>query len=78
MSFEMAVRTVLLYPHPALKEKVAEAPPSALTAQVFEDLTDTLRSSPGCVGLAAPQISHLVRALVVDISASPRSRSAGT
>src|ERR1700722_9448307 len=74
----MAVRPVLLYPHPALKEKVADTRPGAFTAQVLEDLTDTLRNSPGCVGLAAPQINHPVRALVVDVSASSRGQSAAT
>jgi peptide deformylase len=76
MNFEMAIRPVLLYPHPSLKEKIVESPPDAFTAQVFEDLADTLQSAPGCVGLAAPQISHPVRALIVDISASSRA-SAG-
>ncbi|MGH7739843.1 MAG: peptide deformylase, partial [bacterium] len=35
-------------------------------------------ASPGCVGLAAPQIHHAVRALVVDVSASPRAGTTGT
>ena len=69
----MSVRPVLLYPDPFLKEKAPEAPFNAATADVFADLVDTLRSAPGCVGLAATQIHHPVRALVVDVSASSRA-----
>lgn len=70
----MAVLPVLTYPHPLLKRKAPEAVPGdpELSA-LFRDLVDTLRASPGCVGLAAPQVGRLVRALVVDVSASPRA-----
>ena len=37
------------------------------------DLIDTMRSFPGCVGLAAPQIGELVRVAVVDCSEHPRA-----
>jgi len=33
-----------------------------------EDLVDTMRASPACVGLAAPQIGVGVRAFAVDVS----------
>jgi peptide deformylase len=69
----MAVRPVLLYPHPFLKEKAAEAVWNETASSVLTDLVDTLRSAPGCVGLAATQIHHAVRALVVDVSASSRA-----
>ena len=32
------------------------------------DLLETMRSFPGCVGIAAPQINELVRVVVVDVS----------
>jgi peptide deformylase len=71
----MPVVPVLVYPHPLLKTPAAPADPSdPELASVFADLLDTLRHHPGCVGLAAPQIGRLVRALVVDVSASPRGR----
>lgn len=71
----MAVVPVLIYPHPLLKKKAPVADPAdPQLARVFEDLVDTLRHHRGCVGLAAPQIGHLVRALVVDVSGSPRAR----
>lgn len=37
-----------------------------LVARVTEDLLDTMRVSPGCVGIAAPQIGEEVRMAVVD------------
>jgi peptide deformylase len=71
----MAVVPVLLYPHPLLKTPAAEADPhDPDLVRVFEDLVDTMRHHRGCVGLAAPQIGRMVRALVVDVSASPRAR----
>jgi peptide deformylase len=41
--------------------------------RVAGDLIDTMRSFPGCVGLAAPQIGELVRVAVVDCSEHPRA-----
>ena len=37
------------------------------------DLIDTMRSFPGCVGLAAPQIGEMVRVAVVDCTDHPRA-----
>lgn len=70
----MAPRPVLRYPHPALKQ-VARAPRSDEVARVAEDLVDTMRAHPGCVGLAAPQIGAPVRMVVVDVSGHPRAES---
>ena len=71
----MPVVPVLLYPHPILKTATPPAMPGdPEVARVVADLIDTMRHHEGCVGLAAPQIGHLVRALVVDVSGSPRAR----
>ncbi|MEY2469373.1 MAG: peptide deformylase [Actinomycetota bacterium] len=35
--------------------------------ELVTDLLDTMRASPGCVGLAAPQIGVSVRAAVIDL-----------
>jgi peptide deformylase len=68
---------VLIYPHPLLKTAAPPADPrDPELARTFDDLVDTMRHHRGCVGLAAPQIGRLVRALVVDVSASPRARDA--
>jgi peptide deformylase len=75
----VAVREVLRYPHPALKR---EARPLDLgadldeAARVASDLVDTMRSSPGCVGLAAPQLGELVRMIVVDVTGHRRATAA--
>jgi len=65
----VAVRDVLRYPHPALKQA---APPVAANdptaAAVARDLVDTMRSFGHCVGLAATQLELMVRMLVVDVS----------
>ena len=51
----MAVREVLRYPHPALKEVCSPAQADAVEA-VAADLLETMRSFERCVGLAASQI----------------------
>ena len=69
----MAVLPVLTYPHPLLKQKMPECGKSdPQGASLLADLVETMRHHPGCVGLAAPQIGHLGRALVVDVSRSAR------
>lgn len=64
----MAIRDVLLYPDPVLKRVCAPAPHGDELAQVLTDLTDTMRASPGCVGIAAPQIGYELRVAVIDIT----------
>jgi peptide deformylase len=71
----VAVRAVLRYPHPSLKAVAApvERSPAERMAAVAADLVDTMRSHPGCVGLAAPQIDALVRMVVVDVTGHPKA-----
>jgi peptide deformylase len=67
----MAVRSILLYPDPILKqvaEPVAEVDDSAVS--VVQDLVDTMVDAGHSVGVAAPQIGELCRVLVVDVSKS--------
>ncbi|MFL5956564.1 MAG: peptide deformylase [Solirubrobacterales bacterium] len=70
----MAVREVLRYPHPALKQVAAEATPDA-AQRVGADLVDTMRSFPRCVGIAAPQLGELVRVVAVDVTDHPKATS---
>jgi peptide deformylase len=42
---------------------------------MLADLEDTMRSSPGCVGIAAPQIGELVRMVAIDVSGHKRAVS---
>jgi peptide deformylase len=70
----MPVRPVLTYPNAFLKTKVAPADPKdPALFSVIADLTDTMDQHPGCVGLAAPQIGHAYRCVIVDVSRSPRA-----
>ena len=43
--------------------------------QLCADLVATMRVSPGCVGLAAPQIGVSTQAFCVDVSAHPKART---
>ncbi|WP_051551934.1 peptide deformylase [Nocardioides sp. URHA0020] len=42
--------------------------------QLAADLVATMRVSPGCVGLAAPQVGVAARVFCVDVSAHPKTR----
>ncbi len=66
----MAVREVLRYPHPSLKKQARELGPddTDVIAQVAADLVETMESFGHCVGLAAPQLDHLVRMVAVDVT----------
>ena len=70
----MAVREILVYPHPTLKEVVAPAQVADAEA-VARDLFDTMRSFERCVGLAAPQIGALARIVMVDVRGHPKAES---
>ena len=37
-------------------------------------MTDTFSRSPGCVGIAAPQIGYLTRIIIVDVAHSKKAR----
>jgi peptide deformylase len=64
------VRTVRIYPDPALLARCAPAG-AADAARLVADLVDTMRAQPRCVGLAAPQIGEPLRVAVVDCSGHP-------
>ena len=67
----MAVKTVLVYPAPLLKEvsKPVEDFDDSVR-NLLQDLVDTMVAAGHSVGIAAPQIGDLRRALVVDVSHS--------
>ena len=67
---------MLRLPEPVLKRRsqpVGEIDPAAL--QLATDLVDTMRASPACVGLAAPQIGVALRAFAVDVTGHPKAHS---
>lgn len=59
------IRPVRTYPDPILLKRCEPASPSD-AERIANDLVDTMRSLPRCVGLAAPQIGEAVRVAVVD------------
>lgn len=66
LSAVMAVRTILHYPDPRLREKaqpVAEVTPAI--QQLVDDMAETMYAAPG-VGLAATQIGEPHRIFVID------------
>jgi peptide deformylase len=65
----MAVLEILTYPNPELK-KVCQAIDriDETVSKLIADLTETLYASPGCVGIAAPQVGALVRLTIIDAS----------
>jgi peptide deformylase len=72
----MPVCLVLQLPHPVLTapaEPVGTVDRAAL--QLAQDLLDTMRASPACVGLAATQISVARRAFAVDVTGHRKARS---
>ena len=71
----MAVRPVLHYPAAVLKATAAAIDPGPDAVALCADLVDTMRASPACVGLAAPQIGVSARAFCMDVSGHPKARS---
>ena len=68
----MAERPVLEIPNPALKRACAKV--GDVDAELATDLLETMRVSPGCVGLAAPQIGDARRAFCLDVSVHPKGQ----
>jgi peptide deformylase len=65
----VAIRTILHYPDPRLREKgepVAEITPAI--AALIDDMAETMYAAPG-VGLAATQIGEPHRIFLIDIAA---------
>ena len=70
----MAVREVLHFPHPILKQAARALGLDELdeARRVVRDLLETMQAHERCVGLAAPQIGEPVRVLVVDVDRDPK------
>ncbi len=65
----MSIRTVLTLPSPVLMAVATPVGTIDAEARVLaQDLIDTMRASPACVGIAAPQIGVSRRAFVVDVT----------
>jgi peptide deformylase len=68
----VAVRPVCRLPAPVLKQQAA-AFGGGTDEELAADLVDTMRASPACVGLAAPQIGVSRRAFALDVGAHPKT-----
>ena len=71
----MALRTIITYPHPVLRQKaepITDFDRDLIT--LVEDMADTMYHAPG-VGLAANQIGVARQVVVVDCSAADNERS---
>ena len=67
----MAVRSILMYPDPILKQVAAPVVTiDESSVALIQDLVDTMVDSGHSVGVAAPQIGELSRIVVVDVSKS--------
>src|SRR5438477_11022915 len=72
----MAVRQVVRLPEAVLKRRAAEVEGIEDVARALAaDLVDTMRASPACVGLAAPQIGVGLRAFAIDVTGHKKAVS---
>jgi len=72
----VTVRDVVLAPARVLSRRAEEVDPlDPAVVQLAADLVDTMRSSPGSVGVAAPQIGVGSRVFVLDVSGHKKARS---
>lgn len=72
----VAVRHVVQLPNEVLQRRSVEVREIDSAARgLAQDLIDTMRVSPGCVGLAAPQIGVGLRAFCLDVTGHKKARS---
>ena len=74
----MAVLQILVYPDKRLKQ--VSQPVKEISKEItsfIQDLEETFRSFPGCVGIAAPQVGRFERIILVDISHKPQHDNHG-
>lgn len=65
----MAIRDLLTAPDPRLRQVSAPVEVFDDALQAFlADLEDTRRAGPAAVGIAAPQVGHFQRIVIVDVS----------
>lgn len=70
------VLDVVTAPAPVLSAPSPDVDPTAPdVVQLAADLVATMRVSPGCVGLAAPQVGVAARVFCVDVSQHPKTRT---
>ena len=74
----MAVLDILVYPDPRLKQVSKPVTQFDDSLRNFiRDLEETMRAGPGGVGIAAPQVGHFERIVIVDVSCKPKIKHHG-
>ena len=72
----LLLQPVLCAPDPVLSRPGAPVDPTdPETVLLADELAALMRESPGCVGLAAPQLGRPVQVFVVDVSGHPKTRT---
>jgi len=67
---------VVRAPHPVLATEGAEVDPTdPVMVALAADLVATMRVSPGCVGLAAPQVGVAAQMFALDVTGHPKTRT---
>ncbi|TWD78960.1 peptide deformylase [Kribbella amoyensis] len=70
------VLEVVRAPHPVLAMEGAEVDPvDPVMLALAADLVATMRVSPGCVGLAAPQVGVAAQMFALDVTGHPKTRT---
>lgn len=71
-----SVLDVVRAPDPVLSAPGGEVDPAdPKVVELAADLVATMRVSPGCVGLAAPQVGVGARVFAVDVTGHPKTRT---
>jgi len=71
-----SVLDVVRAPHPVLATEGAEVDPAdPVIVELAADLVATMRVSPGCVGLAAPQVGVAAQVFAIDVTGHPKTRT---
>jgi peptide deformylase len=68
------IREVVTAPATVLSTAAEEVDPAdPAVVRLAEDLIETMRASPGCVGLAAPQVGVSANVFCVDVTGHPKA-----
>ena len=72
----MAILPVSVYPDSVLRQRSKFVTQFDIKLENFiNDLLETMRSQPGGIGIAAPQVGNLIRVVCVDVT--PRQKANG-
>ncbi len=75
-TYRTGIRSVLARPHPVLSLRAVEVDPCDPAIVALADaLVATMRVSPACCGLAAPQVGESVRVFCMDLTGHKKARS---